>query len=182
MRKDRKKKGLVIVLLLIAVLVLGVGYAAISSVTLHITGQAAATSDNENFDVKEWQSLYDLKYCSCSDKINIDLLTTFLNDSKALNLQSYFVNNVYFYHANASLVNGYMGLSLHKDKIIEYPIMKELYKMNQIGISYVPIVDDAIKFDFGISEKDSFEVLKYHWGGLTEEKLNYMDEFYKQKI
>ena len=51
MRKDRKKKGLVIVLLLIAVLVLGVGYAAITDVTLHITGQAAATSDDENFDV-----------------------------------------------------------------------------------------------------------------------------------
>ncbi len=51
MRKDKKKKGLVIVLLLIAVLVLGVGYAAISNVTLHITGIATATSDDENFDV-----------------------------------------------------------------------------------------------------------------------------------
>ena len=51
MRKDKKKKGLVIVLLLIAVLVLGVGYAAISNVTLHITGQATGVSDDENFDV-----------------------------------------------------------------------------------------------------------------------------------
>ena len=51
MRNDKHKKGLVIVLLLIAVLVLGVGYAAITSVTLDINGQAAATSDDENFDV-----------------------------------------------------------------------------------------------------------------------------------
>ncbi len=51
MRKDKQKKGLVIVLLLIAVLVLGVGYAAITNVTLNITGQASATSDDENFDV-----------------------------------------------------------------------------------------------------------------------------------
>ena len=51
MRRDKKKKGLVIVLLLIAVLILGVGYAAITNVTLHITGQATATSDDSNFDV-----------------------------------------------------------------------------------------------------------------------------------
>ncbi len=51
MRTDKKKKGLVIVLLLIAVLVLGVGYAAITNVTLNITGQASATSDDDNFDV-----------------------------------------------------------------------------------------------------------------------------------
>ena len=51
MKRDKKKKGLVIIILLIAVLVLGVGYAAISNVTLHITGQATAISDNDNFDV-----------------------------------------------------------------------------------------------------------------------------------
>ena len=51
MSKEKNKKGLVIVLLLVAVLVLGVGYAAISNVTLHIKGQASATADNDNFDV-----------------------------------------------------------------------------------------------------------------------------------
>ncbi len=49
--KNKQMKGLVIVLLLVAVLVLGVGYAVITNVTLNVTGQASATTDDANFDV-----------------------------------------------------------------------------------------------------------------------------------
>lgn len=47
-----KKKTFVGVFLMLAILVLGVGYAAISNITLNITGSATASPDDKNFSVK----------------------------------------------------------------------------------------------------------------------------------
>lgn len=47
----KKQKKLVFIVILIAVLLMGIGYAALSSVTLTINGSASATADSENFKV-----------------------------------------------------------------------------------------------------------------------------------
>lgn len=48
----KKKKTFIGLALIIAVLVLGVGYAAISNKTLTINGSLSATANNENFNVE----------------------------------------------------------------------------------------------------------------------------------
>lgn len=47
----KKQKKLVLIVILIAVLLMGIGYAALSNVTLTINGTASAVADNENFKV-----------------------------------------------------------------------------------------------------------------------------------
>lgn len=46
-----KQKRLIFVIILIAILLMGIGYAALSNVTLTINGKASATSSDENFKV-----------------------------------------------------------------------------------------------------------------------------------
>lgn len=48
----KKKRAILIIALLIAVLFLGIGYAVISSVNLSITGTATASPSDDNFSVK----------------------------------------------------------------------------------------------------------------------------------
>lgn len=48
----KQKKTFIIVALLLAVLLLGIGYAAMAGITLNINGTANATIDNTNFVVK----------------------------------------------------------------------------------------------------------------------------------
>ena len=43
---------LIVAIVIVAVLIIGVGYAAINSITLQITGQLAAAPSDENFTVK----------------------------------------------------------------------------------------------------------------------------------
>lgn len=48
----KKRNTYVGLILLVAVLMLGIGYAAMTNITLNITGQATATVNDENFKVK----------------------------------------------------------------------------------------------------------------------------------
>lgn len=46
-----KRKKIILVVILLAVLLMGIGYAALANVTLTINGKATATVDQENFKV-----------------------------------------------------------------------------------------------------------------------------------
>lgn len=46
-----KQKKLIFVIILLAILLIGIGYAALSNVTLTVNGTASATSSDENFKV-----------------------------------------------------------------------------------------------------------------------------------
>lgn len=48
----KKRRTLIIALLLVAALALGIGYAALSNVTLNINGSAIVTPDQNNFGVR----------------------------------------------------------------------------------------------------------------------------------
>lgn len=121
------------------------------------------------FSVKEWQKQQS-HYHRWEPHLNIDWFTTWLGDSKQLNCKSWYVNDCYFLHLNKPLYSGNCGLSLFTNNNIHYPIFSQLYKDNSLGVSWVPIAKDDIKFDLSINQQDSFAYFAEFIACLSEKK------------
>ena len=109
----------------------------------------------KNFDRKQWEN-EKKQYLKWEPNINIDWFTTWLMDSNQMNIKTFYIDNLYFNHAFMPLLSGHCSLALFKNNKIHYPVFEKLYNIDTLGISYVDIAKDDIKFDFNLSEKKSF--------------------------
>lgn len=86
-------------------------------------------------------------YCN-TPLINIDWFTTFIRSQKELKIDTFYIDNIYFLHFSNPLLYTNHTLSYFSNNKIIYPIFKDVYGLNHIMISYVPISKNDIKFHF----------------------------------
>lgn len=72
---------------------------------------------------------------------------------------AYSINNLLFLHDTAFFSAGWLSFMQYKNDVIEYPIFKKFYELNDIGLAYVPLHNDIIKFDLNVGEREGLEFL-----------------------
>lgn len=113
-------------------------------------------------NLKKWKKYQKDNVLCRTPILNLDWFTTFIKSNKNLKIETFYIDNIYFLHFSNPLLSSTHSLSLFSDNKIIYPIFKDVYGINNIMISEVPIAKDDIKFDFNLSIEKSFDFyLKY---------------------
>lgn len=78
---------------------------------------------------------------------------------KECKICAYSINNLLFLHDTAFFSAGWLSFMHYKNDVIEYPIFKKFYGLDDIGLAYVPLHNDIIKFDLNVGEAEGLEFL-----------------------
>jgi len=110
-----------------------------------------------------WQK----NYIGLDNGLNIDWFTTYLLDNKKLNIQTFYLENVYFIHfgANASFLLNMLGCSLcyWADGKLYFPIILNIIKDKTLG--ELKIFEDCRKINYELNIHNSIKFL--HWINLN---------------
>ena len=100
---------------------------------------------------KTWQD----KYKNCDNGLNVDWFITYLMDNKFLNIETWYVENMYFIHwcRDGNFISNVLGSYLCYWK--QGKIVFQNEKLGELQIS-----TDCKKYDFNISEEDSLLALQ----------------------
>ncbi|PAF51099.1 hypothetical protein BKH43_02520 [Helicobacter sp. 13S00401-1] len=95
------------------------------------------------------------KYKLYDDHFNLDWFTTYLRDKKALSIETFTINNLYFMHWGMSHIFRIFPYFMYvvRDGILTYPILLKVFNNKKYG--EVKVYKDCINLDTGIKEKDS---------------------------
>lgn len=91
---------------------------------------------------------------------NLDWYMNYLKDFMPnYKVMSYCINNLLFLHDTEFFTAGWLSFMQYKNEVIEYPIFKKFYELDDIGLAYIPLHKDVIKFDLNIEEKEGLDFL-----------------------
>lgn len=105
--------------------------------------------------IKKYKLIYLNKY-----NFNADWLFTFLRDTEQLNVQTFYIENLYITHEPDKLIRpGWSYIMQYKQDKIIYPFSELIYKNK--SQSSIPIYPTSIKFDIGLKDDDYITFSNY---------------------
>lgn len=100
------------------------------------------------------------------NKLNADFLCTHLMKLNDANIQSFYVENLYIVHHSVDAYRKpFFGLKYCANRVSYWPLLCRDFGMGDKGS--LPVREDVVKFDIGITEKESQNYLK----AKTEENI-----------
>lgn len=104
------------------------------------------------------------KYKTGDGSINVDWFFTYLKAEKGLRCETFYIDKSYFIHYGNFLKYPRMVAAIYYygDNRISYPVYRFVFGDEKNG--YIPISDDDIRIDVGLTDKQGIEFLRKYIG------------------
>ena len=95
---------------------------------------------------------------------NLDWYMNYLKDFMPnYKVMSYCINNLLFLHDTEFFTAGWLSFMQYKNEVIEYPIFKKFYELDDIGLAYIPLHNPSFLYVLQFLKSHSLILVFLSW-------------------